>query len=103
MSGSTRTAQAPLGLGQLWAALVAITLVIVLSAAVALGQIAASKPQAAPAGAVPVVDRGAMEGPGYITSDGAVPGVDRGAMEGPGHTAPDGAGSGGTNGTRFAQ
>ena len=47
MSGSTRTAQAPLGLGQLWAALVAITLVIVLAAAVALGQIAASKPQAA--------------------------------------------------------
>ena len=84
MSGSTRTAQAPLGLGQLWAALVAITLVIVLAAAVALGQIAASKPQAAPAG-------------------GAVPVVDRGAMEGPAYTAPDGAGSGGSNGTRIAQ
>jgi hypothetical protein len=84
MSGSTRIAQAPLGLGQLWAALVAITLVIVLSAAVALGQIAASKPQAAPAG-------------------GAVPVVDRGAMEGPAYNAPDGTGSGGSNGTRFAQ
>jgi len=84
MSGSNRIAQAPLGLGQLWAALVAITLVIVLAAAVVLGQLAGPKAQAAPAG-------------------GAVPVVDRGAMEGPAYTAPDGSGSGGSNGTRFAQ
>jgi hypothetical protein len=60
MSASTRTVQQPLGLRQLGAVLVAVALALVLAAAVAIGQLATSKVQTAPApGAAPVfIDHG---------------------------------------------
>jgi hypothetical protein len=60
MSASTRTVQQPLGLSQMGAVLVAIALALVLAAAVAIGQLATTKVQTAPApGAAPVfIDHG---------------------------------------------
>ena len=55
MSASTRTVQQPLGTRTMGPVLVAIALVIVLAAAAAFGQLAATKSQTAPAaGAAPV-------------------------------------------------
>jgi len=55
MSASTRTVQQPLGTRTMGPVLVAVTLVIVLAAAAAFGQLAATKSQTAPAaGAAPV-------------------------------------------------
>jgi hypothetical protein len=55
MSVSTRTAQAPLGLGQLGATLVVIALAVVIAAAVAFGSLASKPAPAIPAavGAAP--------------------------------------------------
>ena len=60
MSASTRTVQQPLGISQMGAILVAIALALVLAAAVAIGQLATTKAQTAPApGAAPVfIDHG---------------------------------------------
>jgi hypothetical protein len=60
MSVSTRTVQQPLGTRQMGAVLVAIALALVLAAAVAIGQLATTKVQTAPApGAAPVfIDHG---------------------------------------------
>src|SRR6266446_2731852 len=60
MSASTRSVQQPLGTRQMGAVLVAIALALVLAAAVAIGQLATTKSQTAPApGAAPVfIDHG---------------------------------------------
>jgi hypothetical protein len=70
MSVSTRTAQQPLGLGQLGTTLVVIALALVVAAAVAFGSLAANKAEVAPAagvGAPPAVidhgSRGEMAAP----------------------------------------
>jgi len=68
MSASTRTVQQPLGTRQMGAVLVAIALALVLAAAVAIGQLATTKVQTAPApGAAPVFidhgSRGEMSAP----------------------------------------
>jgi hypothetical protein len=73
MSGSTRTVQVTLGIGQIGAAIVAAALAIVLTGVVAFGQLTSPKAQTAPAG------------------------------NGPQTVIDEGSGSGGSNGTRFAQ
>jgi hypothetical protein len=49
MSGSTRTVQVTLGIGQIGAAIVAAALAVVLAAVVAFGQLTSTKPPTAPA------------------------------------------------------
>jgi hypothetical protein len=60
MSASTRTVQQTLGIRQMAVALVVVALALALAATVAFGQLAASKPQTAPAaGSAPVfIDHG---------------------------------------------
>jgi hypothetical protein len=81
MSVSTRTVQQPLGTRQMGAVLVAIALALVLAAAVAIGQLATTKVQTAPApGAAPAFidhgSRGEMAAPaaashGYMSAAAA--------------------------------
>ena len=83
MSVSTRTAQQPLGIGQLGTALVVIALAIVIAAALAFGSMAAKKATVIPAaGLVPgaALDHGSRaefnsvgaptKGSGYYRPDG---------------------------------
>jgi hypothetical protein len=75
MSASTRTVQQPLGTRQMGAVLVAIALALVLAAAVAIGQLATTKAQTAPApGAAPVFidhgSRGEMGAPAAAANHG---------------------------------
>jgi hypothetical protein len=99
MSASTRTIQQPLGTRQMAAALVVVLLAIVIAAAVAVGQLAATKPQTAPApGSAPVfIDHGSRT---EIGTGGALKApvfVDKETRDA---TGTAGAGSGG-NGTRL--
>jgi hypothetical protein len=82
MSASTRTVQQPLGTRQLGAVLVAIALALVLAAAVAIGQLATTKVQTAPApGAAPVfIDHGSRTEMGTATSPVFIDHGSRGEM-----------------------
>jgi hypothetical protein len=53
MSASTRTIQQPLGIRQMAVVLMGVALALALAAAVAFGQLAASKAQTAPAAGAP--------------------------------------------------
>jgi hypothetical protein len=72
MSGSTRTLQVTLGIGQIAAAIVAVALAVVLAGVVAFGPLTSTKPQTAPA----------EHGPQILIDEGS--------------------GSSGSHGTRFA-
>ncbi len=82
MSASTRTVQQPLGTRQMGAVLVAIALALVLAAAVAIGQLATTKSQTAPApGAAPVfIDHGSRAEMGTATSPVFIDHGSRGEM-----------------------
>jgi hypothetical protein len=98
MSASTRTIQQPLGTRQMGAALAAVLLAVVLAAAVAVGQLGATKPQTAPAaGSAPVfIDHGSRDEIG--AGAGAAPVfIDHGSRD---EMGTPGAGSGG-KGTRL--
>jgi hypothetical protein len=78
MSASTRTVQQPLGLRQMGAVLIAIAIALVLATAVAIGQLATTKVQTAPApGAVPVfIDHGSR---GELGAGNTAPFIDHGS------------------------
>ena len=75
MSASTRTVQQTLGSGQIGAALVALGLATILTAALGFSQLAAPKTQTAPAaGAAPVfIDHGSRDEIGTWAPVGAPP------------------------------
>jgi hypothetical protein len=123
MSASTRTVQGQIGYGGYKSALVALALVVIMAATVAFVALSASRtatvaPAAAPVPAPAYLDRGSR---GEVLIP-AIPFVDRdkGLMDYSGNTIVEGAqgnfggwggprldkpstGSGGHNGTRFAQ
>jgi hypothetical protein len=78
MSASTRTVQQPLGLRQMGAVLIAIAITLVLATAVAIGQLATTKVQTAPApGAAPVfIDHGSR---GELNAGNTAPFIDHGS------------------------
>jgi hypothetical protein len=83
MSASTRPLQQTLGTRQIGVALVAVALAIVLAAAVAFSQLAATKPQTAPAaGAAPVfMDHGSRSEIGTPGAAQAPVFLDRGSRD----------------------
>jgi hypothetical protein len=86
MSASTRTAQQPLGIGQLGAALVFVALILIVAVAIAFGTLGAVKPGVAPAPAVgappAVIDHGWSQA-GTPSIVGAPPaGYDHGSSAG---------------------
>jgi hypothetical protein len=82
MSASTRTVQQPLGTRQMGVALLAIAVALVVAAAVAIGQLATTKSQTAPApGAAPVfIDHGSRAEMGTATAPVFIDHGSRGEM-----------------------
>ncbi len=66
MTGSARTVQVTLGIRQAGAAIVAVALAIVLAVALAVGPLAATKPEAVPAAAVPAATAPASAAPPIV-------------------------------------
>jgi hypothetical protein len=99
MSASTRTVQPALGSGQIGAALVALGLATILTAALGFSQLAASNQTAPAAGAAPVfIDHGSRDEIGTWAPVGAPPVViDHGSRDEIGTWAP----VGGWNGPRL--
>ena len=94
MSASTRTVQQTLGTGQIGAALVALGLATILTAALGFSQLSAPKAQTAPAaGTAPVfIDHGSRDEMGTYAPVGAPPAfIDHGSRDEIGTSTPVGA------------
>lgn len=119
MSASTRTAQQPLGIGQLGAALIVVAVALVVAVAIAFGSLGATRANVTPvpAGAPPaVIDHGWSEASSKAAAGAPPAAIDHGSSESsmtkpvtgddgrkgdPFVPANDGAGTSGSNGPRL--